>query len=117
MTDAGHDDFLDAVADGEGFYLRCPHDHGSLPPRHVCPTCGSAELVQDALPAEGTLEAVTRIHVGTPAFEDETPYRLAIAAFGPVRLTGRLRGHAERGEAVTVDVGENAAGQRHLVFE
>jgi len=117
MSDAGYDDVLDAVEEDAGFYLACPDGHGSLPPRTVCPTCGSADLSREPLPATGTLEALTRVHVGTPEFAEEAPYRLAIARFGPLRLTGFLSSDATRGDEVTVDVARNAAGERHLVFE
>ena len=47
MTDAArdgaYDDFLDAIEAGEGYYLECENGHGWLPPRRVCPECGSRE--------------------------------------------------------------------------
>jgi len=92
MTDAGYDDWLEAVDDGEGYYLACPEGHGSLPPRRVCPHCGSTELDQAALPAAGTVETYTVCYVGGPDFEEEEPYATAIADFGYVRLTGLVRG-------------------------
>ncbi|MFB6195707.1 MAG: Zn-ribbon domain-containing OB-fold protein [Haloplanus sp.] len=92
MTDAGHDEWLDAIADGEGFYLECPEGHGSLPPRRVCPHCGSPDLDRADLPPTGTVETYTVCYVGIPDFEDEEPYATAIADFGAVRLTGVVRG-------------------------
>ncbi|WP_251343999.1 Zn-ribbon domain-containing OB-fold protein [Haloplanus halophilus] len=92
MTDAGYDEWLDAVDDGEGYYLRCPEGHGSLPPRRVCPHCGSTDLGRESLPTTGTVETYTVCYVGGPDFEDEEPYATAIADFGDVRLTGVVRG-------------------------
>src|SRR6056297_1929720 len=31
--DEGYDDWLDAIEDGDGYYLECENGHGSLPPR------------------------------------------------------------------------------------
>jgi uncharacterized OB-fold protein len=91
MTDAGYDEWIDAVDDGEGYYLACPEGHGSLPPRRVCPHCGSPDLERTPLPTTGTIETFTVCHVGIPDFVDEEPYVTAIADFGDVRLTGVVR--------------------------
>jgi len=92
MTDAGYDEWLDAIDDGEGYYLECPEGHGSLPPRRVCPHCGSADLDHAELSATGTVETFTICYVGGPDFDEEEPYATAIADFGGVRLTGVVRG-------------------------
>lgn len=92
MTDAGYDEWLHAIDDGEGYYLECDEGHGSLPPRRVCPHCGSTELDRSALPSTGTVETFTICYVGGPEFEDEEPYATAIADFDDVRLTGVVRG-------------------------
>ncbi|MDY6817972.1 MAG: Zn-ribbon domain-containing OB-fold protein [Halobacteriales archaeon] len=89
---AGFDEFLDAIEDGEGYYMRCPNGHGSLPPRRACPECGSPEIAEEPLPDSGTVETFTVVHVGTPHFADDAPYVTAIAAFDSVRITGVLRG-------------------------
>jgi uncharacterized OB-fold protein len=91
MSDEGYDGWLDAVADGEAFYLACPDGHGSLPPRRTCPHCGAMELTETPLPATGEVATYTVVHVGAPDFADEAPYVTAIADFGDVRLTGVLR--------------------------
>jgi len=90
--DAGYDEWLDALADGEGYYLAAPTGEGSLPPRRVCPHTGATELTEEPLPETGTVEAATTVHVGTPSFADDTPYVTAVVDFGPVRLTGVVRG-------------------------
>ena len=135
-TDRSHGEWLDALADGDGFALVCPNGHGSLPPRRVCPECGSADLSREPLRETGTVETYSVVHVPSPRFADDAPYATAVADFGPTRLTGIVRGgDAERdggdadgdgrdatqavaiGDAVTVDVGERATdGDRLVVF-
>ena len=119
--DDGYDDFLDAVADGEGFYLECENGHGSLPPRWVCPHCGAADLEERPLPESGTVETHTTVHVAAPEFADDAPYGTAVADFGAVRLTGQVRDadvdSVETGTEVTADVAETATtGERVLVL-
>ena len=121
VSDEGFDEFLDTVEAGEGVYLECPNGHGSLPPRRACPHCGSQELAEESLPESGEIATYTEIHVATPEFTEDTPYVTAVAAFGPVRLTGMLRGieadAVETGLAVIPDVGETeTTGERVLVF-
>ncbi|MFB6219249.1 MAG: Zn-ribbon domain-containing OB-fold protein [Halobacteriaceae archaeon] len=120
MRDAGYDDLLDGIAAGDPSYLACPAGHGSLPPRRACPECGDTDLAERPLPEEGTVETYTTVRVAAPAFEGEVPYVTAIAGFGPVRLTGLLRGvdpaDVVTGLAVRPEVGETAAGDRTLVL-
>ena len=92
VRDGGYDDWLDALEEGEGYYLESPDGYGSLPPRRVCPHTGSTDLSTEPLPNVGSLETFTEVHVPTPRFQDDAPYVTAIADFGPVRLTGVLRG-------------------------
>ncbi|ELY47988.1 MULTISPECIES: Zn-ribbon domain-containing OB-fold protein [Natronorubrum] len=92
VQDAGFDDWLDAAEEGAAYYLESPEGHGSLPPRRVCPDCGSTDLEKVPLPETGVVETFTITHVPTPAFEDDAPYATAIADFGPVSLTGQLVG-------------------------
>ena len=120
--DAGYDDFLDAVADGEPYYLECDQGHGSLPPRQVCPDCGDAELTETPLPATGTVEAHNVVHVPTPRFQNDTPYATAIVDFGPVSVTGQVRGvdpqAVENGMEVSISLARTETdGDRVLVFE
>lgn len=119
--DAGFDDWLDAIDENEGYYLECPNGHGSLPPRRVCPHCGDPDLTEEPLADAGVVETVTVVHIPTPEFEDDAPYATAIASFGPVRLTGIVRGVEPEAVEVgmSVDVGvERTATQdeRLLVF-
>ncbi|MFW6321147.1 MAG: Zn-ribbon domain-containing OB-fold protein [Halohasta sp.] len=89
---ATYDEWLDAIEAGEGFYLESPDGYGSLPPRRVCPHTGSTDLSQEPLPETGTVETYSVVHVGATAFADDTPYISAVVDFGPVELTGIVRG-------------------------
>jgi len=106
--DAGYDDFVDAAKDGAPYYLECEAGHGSLPPRMVCPDCGDTNLEEKELPTSGTIVAHNVVHVPTPRFQDDTPYATAIVDFGPVSVTGQVRGvdpqEVENGQSVTLDV-------------
>lgn len=119
--DEGYDDWLDAIEAGDAYFVECSNGHGSLPPRRACPRCGDRELTERELPATGTLETHTTVHVATPQLEDDTPYITAIAGFGPVKLTGMVRGvdhgTVEPGITVgaTVETTETT-GRRVLVF-
>ncbi|UVE49026.1 Zn-ribbon domain-containing OB-fold protein [Haloferax larsenii] len=121
MADTGYDEWLAAIAEGDGYYLACPDGHGSLPPRRSCPNCGSSELTEEPLSETGEIVTYSEVHVPAPTFADEAPYVTAIVSFGPVRLTGVLRdadpSAVDVGMEVTADVGENAtSGDRLLVF-
>ncbi|ELY90090.1 Zn-ribbon domain-containing OB-fold protein [Natrinema altunense] len=92
VADAGFDEWLAAAAEGDAYYLECANGHGSLPPRRVCPDCGSTDIAEVELPETGEIRTVTVTHVPTPAFEDDAPYATAVVDFGPVRLTGQVVG-------------------------
>lgn len=120
--DGGYDDFLDAVAADEGFCLVCSNGHGWVPPRRVCPSCGSRELSKTDLPDTGEVIARTTIHVGAPQFEDDTPYDLAIVDLGPLSVTGQVQTDAStsvhRGLEVKPTILESTTdGSRFLGFE
>ena len=106
--DAGYDDWLDAAEAGEPYYLECPEGHGSLPPRRVCPECGATDLEETPLPAAGEIATFTITHVPTPSFADDAPYAVAVADFGPVRITGQVVGvdpsDVETGTTVELEV-------------
>ncbi len=118
---ATYDEWLDAIEAGEGFYLESPEGHGSLPPRRVCPHSGSTELSQQPLPETGTIETYSVVHVAAEKFSEDTPYINAIVDFGPVGLTGVLRGadpeHVSVGDEVRVTVeARETTDDRLLVF-
>jgi uncharacterized OB-fold protein len=116
----GHDEWLDALASGDPFYLACPDGHAALPPRQVCPDCGPRHLEQRSLPESGEIETVTVTHVPLPRFEADAPYAVAIARFGPVRITGQVRDcdhdRLDPGLTVTLDVLEPDAGTDPVVI-
>lgn len=122
VRDAGYAALVDAIAKGEGYYLNCANGHGSLPPRHACPDCGSQELDEEPLPNSGEIETFTVIYASTPAFTDDTPYVTAVVDFGPVRLTGQVLeldpDSVETGTTVTPDIGETETTEdRVIVFK
>lgn len=119
--DEGYDDWLDALEEGAPYYLSCSAGHGSLPPRRRCPDCGSGALDTEPLPETGTVETFSVTHVPTPSFADDAPYVVAIVDFGPVRLTGHLRGiefdAVESGTTVSAAVERaETTDERLLVF-
>ena len=125
MTDPSrngeYDDWLDSVEGGEGYYVECEAGHGWLPPRRVCPDCSSRDLSAEPLPDSGELITHTLITVATPQFEDDVPYVTAIADFGPVSVTGLVRGvdpeDVAMGDVVGIEVGEReTTGDRAVVF-
>lgn len=121
IRDRGYDDWLDALETGDGYLMRCANGHASLPPRLVCPDCGSNDLTEEALPDGGEVVTYTVVHVGTKEFDDQTPYVTAIVAVGDVRITGLVRGVDPEavavGTAVEPTVGENPqTGDRVVVF-
>ncbi|MFD1569064.1 Zn-ribbon domain-containing OB-fold protein [Halorubrum laminariae] len=122
-TNAGYDEWVDAIADGEGYALVCSNGHGSLPPRRVCPECGSTDLSREPLDATGTVETYSVVHVPAPRFADDAPYVTAIVDFGPVRVTGVVRGidpepnAIEAGDELEASVGTRETdGERIVVF-
>lgn len=120
-VDAGFDEWLHALVTEDSYYLECENGHGSLPPRRVCPECASSELSEESLPATGTVEAVTTVHVPTPAFTADAPYTTVVVDFGPVRLTGIVveaePGTVEIGDELEPSVGASeTTGDDVLVF-
>lgn len=118
----GYDDFLDALEDGEPYYLEGPEGDGYLPPRRIDPATGSQELTEEPLPETGEIVTFTQTHVAAPTFADDAPFVVAVVSFGPVRLTGQLRGidagDAEIGQEVTVGVDRTeTTEERVIVFE
>ncbi|WP_436935058.1 Zn-ribbon domain-containing OB-fold protein [Halovenus marina] len=119
--DAGYDDFLDAVEEGDPFYLQGDGD-GWLPPREFDPETGERGLSQEPLPETGEILTCTTTYVASPDFVDDAPFVVAVADFGPVQMTGQVRGvdpeDVEIGDEVTPAVDETeTTGDRLLVFD
>lgn len=118
--DAGYDDFLDSVEAGEPYYLESASGEAYLPPMPYDPETGDPEMQTQPLPETGELLTHTTTNVAAPEFVDDAPYVTAIAAFGPVRLTGQVDAEPE-----TVEIGQEVAlavthsettGERVLTF-
>ena len=122
MSDArneGFDDFLDAVEEGEAYYLEGPEGDGSLPPRRIDPATGSRELTEEPLPDTGEVVTHTQTHVASPGFADDAPFVVAVAEFGPVKVTGQMRdvdaGDVEIGQEVELGVERSETNDERLV--
>lgn len=118
-SNGGHAAWLDAIESNHGFYLECPNDHGWVPPRRVCKTCGSETLDRVPLSTTGRIVTYTEIHVPAPRFEHRDRVVVAIADFGAVSITGRLDHTAtdviEQGTAVELDVEQSATTDERIV--
>jgi uncharacterized OB-fold protein len=119
--DNGFDDVLDAVEDGEPYYLESPSGNGWLPPREVDPETGQRELVETELPETGEIVTHTTTYVAGPEFADDAPYVVAIVDFGPVSITGQMReiepDEVEIGQEVEIGVERTETqGNRVIVF-
>ena len=118
--DAGYDDFLDAAEADEPFYLESPSDNAWLPPMKFDPETGESELTEQPLPRTGEILTHTTINVATPDFVDDAPYVVAIAQFGPVKITGQVHGidHAdvEIGQEVELDVDRTETTDERVVI-
>lgn len=120
--DEGYDDFLDAIEDGEPYYLEGPDGNGALPPKRIDTATGSQELTEEPLPETGEVRTYTQTHVAAPDFVDDAPFVVAVVDFGPVSVTGQIRGmdasDVEIGQEVTIGVGRTETSEdRLVVFE
>ncbi|WP_435360724.1 Zn-ribbon domain-containing OB-fold protein [Haloarchaeobius sp. DFWS5] len=120
-VNAGYDDWLDAIEDGEPYCLEGPEGDGWLPPRRVDPATGSTDIAQKPLTTEGEIETFTIVHVPTPNFAEDAPFATAIARFGSVRVTGMVTGvetsAVEVGMSVELGVETTkTTGDRVVVF-
>lgn len=115
----GFDDFLDAVEAGEPYYLEGPDGDGWLPPRRIDPATGSRRLEREPLPETGTIVTFTQTYVASPEFVDDAPFVVAIAEFGPVRITGQMRevdpDDIETGRTVEIDIERSKTTEERLV--
>jgi uncharacterized OB-fold protein len=87
------DHFTDAIESDEQQSLVCGAcGHGTLPPRRLCPACGSTELSREPLSGRGAVRSFTEISVTTPKFHGETPYAVVLVELDEgLTLAGQLR--------------------------
>jgi uncharacterized OB-fold protein len=119
--DAGFDDLLDAVADGEPYYLETDEGAAYVPPMPYDPATGAEGLTEHPLPEPGEILTHTTTHIAAPQFDEDAPYVTAVADFGPVNLTGQVHGidpeDVEVGREVTLGVERSETlDERVLVF-
>ena len=113
-------DFAERLAEDDPIYLACEDcDQVALPPRAICPACGTRTLEEQPLSETATVTAATRIFSTIPDFTADAPYTVVIATFDEgVRLTGQLReaNEIERGETVTVDAEQRGEDEWLITF-
>lgn len=116
-----HERWCDATSQGEPYCLTCPDGHPTLPPRRVCPECGSETLEQTQIPTEGTVQTWSTVHVAGTESKGETPYVVALARFDAVTITGRVVGETDAtfgiGSTVELQTGNSVDGSaQHVQF-
>ena len=106
-------DFAEGIDDESPIYLACEDcDEVALPPRAVCPECGTRTFEERSLSTTATVAAATQIFSSIPEFADETPYTVVLADFEEgLRLTGQLRGADEVNVGESVAVGAERRGE------
>jgi hypothetical protein len=119
---AWYEEFADAVAAGEGEYLACEScGETALPPRELCPACGSASLARRTFSDRGTVLSFTEISVTIPKFHGETPYTVLLVEMDEgIALSGQLReasaGDVAIGDEVEVGVETREGGPDVFTF-
>jgi uncharacterized OB-fold protein len=119
---AWFDTFTEAIAAGEQQYLSCETcGDSTLPPRQICPACGSNELTQEPLSTRGEIVSFTEISVTIPRFHGETPYTVVLAELNDgVTLTGQLREATANditiGDEVGLDTEAHKGGPALITF-
>lgn len=64
----------------------------TVPPRSLCPRCGSSDMNWTELPSRGRLVTYTVIHVSPVQFQELAPYAVGIVEFADgARLPGMIR--------------------------
>jgi uncharacterized OB-fold protein len=119
--DAGYDDLLDAIEAGEPYYLESPSGNGWLPPVETDPQTGERDLTEQPLPDTGEILTQTKVNVAAPDFVDDAPYVVAVGDFGPISITGQVRGvdpdDVDIGMEVSLDVERTeTTDERVVVF-
>jgi uncharacterized OB-fold protein len=62
-----------------------------VPPRYMCPECGSTEFTKVTLSGQGEILTHTTIRVPPLGFEDQVPYDIAVIRLAEgINLTARI---------------------------
>lgn len=87
-------EFAEGIAAGDPAVRQCDDcNERWLPPRSVCPACGSSTFESVPLPTEGQVESFTSISATIPTFVDDTPYSIAFVRLDEdLALVGQWRG-------------------------
>ena len=73
-------DFTTYLEQGKVMTTRCPQCEASyFPPKMDCPKCLSSDVEWFEIKGSGKLATYTIVNYGPTGFEDDAPYRLAIA--------------------------------------
>ena len=84
-------DFVDFLEQGKVMATRCRQCGGQyFPPKADCPRCLSSDVEWFEIQGTGKLATYTIVSYGPTGFENDAPYRLAIADFDGLRVFGRL---------------------------
>lgn len=70
--------YSEATKRGVLLGLRCINGHVTVPPRHTCRICHSAQLSVVELSGEGRIISLTVVHTKSKEFPLETPYVLGL---------------------------------------
>ena len=84
--------FFDQIKEGKLTGSKCQIcGEVYLPPRPLCPNCGATNLEWVKLNDEGTVEALTTIHIAPTKYKEEAPYTIAVVRLvdGP-KITVRV---------------------------
>ena len=92
-------DFTTYLEQGKVMTTRCRQCGTSyFPPKMDCPKCLSSDVEWVEIKGTGKLATYTIINYGPTGFEDDAPYRLAIADFDGLRVFGRLSRDINEGD-------------------
>jgi uncharacterized OB-fold protein len=84
-------DFINYLEAGKVMATRCRECGGSyFPPKADCPKCLSSDVEWFEVKGQGKLMTYTIVNYGPTGFENDAPYRLALAEFDGIHVFGRL---------------------------
>jgi uncharacterized OB-fold protein len=89
-----YEKFKSFIAQGKFMVAKCGKcNHILLPPKPICPYCGSREFSWIEIPRVGKIVSYTEIHVPPRGFEKFAPYIVALVEFeGGVKIPGIVKG-------------------------